>query len=200
MSLRRVIPFYTVCLASLLLRAGDDMLFNPLRVKGDRGGVVQHREDLALAQPFAVRIAARSAEEAWGDLQGRFDQALRPWGLQPVDAGDWQLIQGLPGASHLQNQRLYRCQNPGAMQRLRGRLFFVNGRTEARGWVRQIVVGVSPLPDADRGLEGGQWRDQYGVRVYLIGRPEGQGAQDELPFDASPLLSELAGSLGAAAR
>lgn len=194
-------------LSLLPLAAGDRaLLMDPLKVKGERAGtrVGEPGGEIPtsyLPATFRVVVRASDAAEAWAWLGPRFDDAVLSRGLEPVGAEDASVLRALPGSHRLKDDRLYRCKNHGAMERLRGQLTFVNQRQETRGWIRQILVGVGPVPASEfRGATSQGWQDEIGLRVYIIGRPEGSGAGGDLPFDVTPLVRDLATTLEAAAR
>ena len=207
MSINHLLTFLTLFLTFFPLSATDnDFLLRPMHVSGDRRGasVFQPGEEVPLSFlpcTFRVTVRARDAGEAWNLLTPHFDQALERLGLRVFQEGELRDLGDLEGSYRIRDSRLYRCGNPGAMARLRQRLLFINPCRESKGWIRQILVGVGPVPDSSyRGPDQNLWLDEYGLRVYIVGRPESFSAKDDLPFDATPLMRDLAQTLAASVR
>ena len=179
---------------------------SPLKVRGDRQGtrLAAAGEEIPgnyLPSAFRVLVPGASATDAWNRMAPQFDDALRPLGLEPLADQDLGELRSMPGAHRLKDDRLYRCKNPGAMERLRNQLHFVNQKKETRGWIRQILVGVGPIPEsAYRGSTPRGWQDEIGLRVYIVGTPEGSASGEDLPFDVTPLIQDLAAKLEASVR
>lgn len=206
MTIRQMTTLLALLVAPSLWGGDGTLLMSPLKVRGDRQGtrVASPGEEIPtnyLPSKFRVLVPAPGAAEAWGRIAPRFDDALRPLGLEPMADGDLGELRAMPGAHRLKDDRLYRCKNQGAMERLRRDLQFVNHQQETRGWIRQILIGVGPVPDSDlRGATAKGWQDEIGLRVYVIGRPENSASGEDIPFDVTPLVRDLAARLEAASR
>lgn len=206
MTLPRLTIFLSFSLGVALWGGDRDFLMNPLKVRGDRQGtrLTAPGEEIPsnyLPSAFRVLVPGSSSTEAWNRMAPQFDDALRPLGLEPLADLDLGELRSMPGAHRLKDDRLYRCKNPGAMERLRNQLHFVNQKKETRGWIRQILVGVGPIPESGfRGSTAKGWQDEIGLRVYIVGSPEGSASGEDLPFDVTPLVQDLAAKLEASVR
>lgn len=206
MTLPRLTIFLSLSLSAALWGGDRDFLMSPLKVRGDRQGerLAAPGEEIPtnyLPSAFRVLVPASSATEAWNRMAPQFDDTLRPLGLEPLADQDLGELRSIPGAHRLKDDRLYRCKNPGAMERLRHHLLFVNQKKETRGWIRQILVGVGPIPESGfRGSTTKGWQDEIGLRVYIVGTPEGSASGEDLPFDVTPLIQDLAAKLEASVR
>ncbi len=194
-------------LACALLRAGDPaVLLDPLKVHGDQQGfrIAPDGQDIPtsyLVSRFPVSMPTSDPGEAWSQMLPLFDKALRRMGLEPMQGTALASLGGMKGAQRVKDARLYCCGNHGALERLRNRLLFINEKGETRGSIRQILIGVSPVPDsALRGPSKGGWQDEMGLRIYVIGHTESGAHGEDLPFDVTPLAQDIATALESSVR